>query len=658
MLESGSPVSESQALSSSGSASPAGPAAAGSTSGQGFLDAGAWHELTQASTTEEFAGAWLTLQCGQLPGAVAGVVVIGPPEDGPFAPVAYWPPGSTGTPGLVAVAELAMKERRGVAQSHADAHSESSADPGAPSGSGPGSGPGPGPGPGGHDDVAYPLLIDNQLCGVAAIELDSARDIELRGSMRSVQWGAAWLEVLIRQRTFSSKDLLVTVLELVAICLEQERFQGAATTLVTELATRLECERVSLGFIQGSRSRVEALSHSAKFAKRTNLIRALEDAMDEAADQQSTIVHPPPEGGFDVISRAHSDLAQAHAMSAVCTVPLAHEGRVLGALTLERQAAGFDSATIDLCEHAALLIGPLLDARRREDRWIGTKVLESLRAQLDHLLGPRHFALKLATLVVTGLVVFFALAEGDYRVPADARLEGRVQRVVVAPLEGYIASSERRAGDVVKFGDLLCALDDKDLRLERVKWSSQRAQLVKEHRLAMAEHERARVSILSAQIEQADAQTALLDEQLARTRITAPFDGIIVSGDLTQQLGAPVRRGDVLFEVAPLDAYRIILSVDERDINAIAVGQTGELALSGLPGERFDMQVEKITPVSTPEEGRNVFRVEARLDETSVPLRPGMEGVGKVNIDRRKIIWIWTHDLVDWVRLWTWSWMP
>ena len=70
------------------------------------------------------------------------------------------------------------------------------------------------------------------------------------------------------------------------------------------------------------------------------------------------------------------------------------------------------------------------------------------------------------------------------------------------------------------------------------------------------------------------------------------------------------------------------------------------------------MQVEKITPVSTPEEGRNVFRVEARLDETSVPLRPGMEGVGKVNIDRRKIIWIWTHDLVDWVRLWTWSWMP
>ena len=39
-------------------------------------------------------------------------------------------------------------------------------------------------------------------------------------------------------------------------------------------------------------------------------------------------------------------------------------------------------------------------------------------------------------------------------------------------------------------------------------------------------------------------------------------------------------------------------------------------------------------------------------------LRPGMEGVGKIQVDERKLIWIWTHKLVHWMRMWVWSWWP
>jgi hypothetical protein len=39
-------------------------------------------------------------------------------------------------------------------------------------------------------------------------------------------------------------------------------------------------------------------------------------------------------------------------------------------------------------------------------------------------------------------------------------------------------------------------------------------------------------------------------------------------------------------------------------------------------------------------------------------LRPGMKGVGKVEIGERKLVWIWTHGLVDRIRLWFWLWMP
>ena len=51
-------------------------------------------------------------------------------------------------------------------------------------------------------------------------------------------------------------------------------------------------------------------------------------------------------------------------------------------------------------------------------------------------------------------------------------------------------------------------------------------------------------------------------------------------------------------------------------------------------------------------------RVEAQLERKSDRLRPGMEGVGKVYIGERKLIWIWTHGFVDWLRLALWRWWP
>ena len=150
----------------------------------------------------------------------------------------------------------------------------------------------------------------------------------------------------------------------------------------------------------------------------------------------------------------------------------------------------------------------------------------------------------------------------------------------------------------------------------------------------------------------------LLDDQLAHTRVLSPFDGIVVSGDLSQSLGSPVEKGKVLFEIAPLDSYRVVLEVDERDIADVQVGQRGHLLLSAFPSEPVDVTVEKVTPVSTANEGRNFFRVEATLDQPHDRLRPAMEGAGKIEIDRRLLVWIWTHQVVDWVRLAVWSWMP
>ena len=132
----------------------------------------------------------------------------------------------------------------------------------------------------------------------------------------------------------------------------------------------------------------------------------------------------------------------------------------------------------------------------------------------------------------------------------------------------------------------------------------------------------------------------------------------MVKGDLNQALGAPVKRGEVLYEVAPTNEYLVVLKVDDRDIGMIAAGQRGQLKLSGIPNRSVNITIDRLTPVASAADGRNFFRVEATMDQHLDQMRPGMEGVAKIEISQEKLIWIWTRRLVDWLRLFIWNRLP
>jgi RND family efflux transporter MFP subunit len=594
-----------------------------------------WTRLSHAADSATFISGWLDIQCRSLEGVVRGIVVLRTSELGSFAPVGAWPAGIEGSPKLAEVVERALADRRVTVDGHKNSRRQ---DP---------------------VFVAHPIVVDDELYGVVALEVEGRADSRLRELVQQLGWGIGWLESLARRKTFTSKARLVTVLELIATSLRHERFQAAATAVATDLATIFGCERVTIGFMNGRHIEVAALSHSATFGRKTNLIRALEAAMDEAADQLATTVYPQRKGASFQVTRAHAELAAQHGAGAICTVPLTVGEKVLGAVILEMPAdVALDARTVELCEYAALLLGPVLDVKRKEDRWLSQKAAESAASWVRNLLGPRHVALKISVALAALVILFFAVAEADYRVTADAALEGTVQRAVTAALPGFILEARARAGDVVRSGDLIARLDDRDIQLERTKLVSQRAQRESEYSQALAAHERSRAQVLQAQLAQVDAQIALAEEQLSRTHLVAPFDALVVKGDLTQSLGAPVERGAVLFEVAPLDVYRIILKVDERDITDIRVGQAGHLVLTSMPQDAVPMEVRKITPVSVVDQGRNYFRVEAVAKGAGTNLRPGMEGVGKIEVEERKLFWIFTHKLVHWVRMWAWSWWP
>ncbi len=307
----------------------------------------------------------------------------------------------------------------------------------------------------------------------------------------------------------------------------------------------------------------------------------------------------------------------------------------------------------------AALLGPVLDLKQDNEQSIPRRIRAWFGAGARALVGPRHSGAKLIALSVLALILILTFATGIYRVSARSVVEGAIQRAAVAPFDGHILQSQVRAGDVVHTGDdVLCRLDDRELALEDTKLSSERDQLNRKYRQALATQDRPGMAVIAAQIAEAEAQLALIDDKLARATLRAPFDGVVVSGDLSQLLGTPVEQGKLLFQIAPLESYRVILEVDERDIANLAGNQQGEMMLSGIPGEHMPFTVRRITPVSTSQEGRNFFRVEAQLKTPTDRLRPGMEGIGKIEIGKRRMIWIWTHGLSDWLRGWIWKTMP
>ncbi|MBA4383104.1 MAG: hypothetical protein C0410_00055 [Anaerolinea sp.] len=134
-----------------------------------------------------------------------------------------------------------------------------------------------------------------------------------------------------------------------------------------------------------------------------------------------------------------------------------------------------------------------------------------------------------------------------------------------------------------------------------------------------------------ASIQQAQANLDLLDVQLSKLSITAPFEGII--------LGRSVEVGEVLSPAAPaftlgqLDLLTITVYVPETEVGLLSINQQASLSVDSYPGETFSAVVIHIADQAefTPRnvqtsEGRKttVFAVKLQISNPDAKLKPGM----------------------------------
>lgn len=445
-----------------------------------------------------------------------------------------------------------------------------------------------------------------------------------------------------------------------------ENFHASAVGLCNELATRFGAARVAIGWVKGKHVKLEAISHTEEFDKKQELSVQLVKVMEECLDQDEFTQFDPAGASTDNVTRDAMTLSQMEGGNRVASLPLRRRDKIVGVLTLEfpPEKPGSPAESTALAV-AAELLAPQLCDRYDNDRYLITKAGLSTKNTTKMIFGLRQHTL--AKVLIAGAIAvlaFLCLYSPTYRVSAPFAFVPLERRVVDSPFAAVIAEVYKDVGQEVRAGDPILKLDtriqESELRTARFQqneaYAQARAWLARDSEGpgAMAQHdaEQARAEALGAQI-------AKLEEDIRRSTITAPINGVLLqapgASDLTERIGTTVQVGDQIVLVGDPGKLRIEIAVADRDIDDVKVGQLGTLATAAEPGKKVPIKVERIIEAAEATEGNNAFTVYASpVGEPDIFWRPS--GTGEVRLDagNKPLIWQWTHRLVDWVRLKLW----
>lgn len=224
---------------------------------------------------------------------------------------------------------------------------------------------------------------------------------------------------------------------------------------------------------------------------------------------------------------------------------------------------------------------------------------------------------------------------------------------ITAQRDGVVAGISAEAGSSVRTGTLLARLDDRQLsaNLEAARaktrsveadlknWQAEgevmqadymRAQrlwnekLISEEQLQhakfKAESEQWDIRRVRELLTTSKAEERSLELEFEKTRITAPFDGLVARRYI--RTGQGVSRGDRLFWVTAGAPLRMRFTLPERFVGHLKRGQELPLTSPDLPEEKHTVKVIEVSPVVDPSSG--TIEVLAELVGERGALRPGM----------------------------------
>jgi hypothetical protein len=429
-----------------------------------------------------------------------------------------------------------------------------------------------------------------------------------------------------------------------------------AFEITNKLRNKASCEQVALGRVGRKSVRLLSISGLDEIKHRSSQAQRIRAAMDECLDYGRPIVRQ--EGGT-IKDRSrfllHDAWRRSSGGACVASIPLALEGGRGAVLSLRRAASNpFSEKEL---EEVRGLVEPYvagMDLVARAGRGLFKHTLAALHEGALDWLRPRRWFRKALVAGLAGLVAFLAFGTLPHNVSSPAVLVPGTVNNFSAPFDAILRTAHVVSGDQVEAGDLLCRFDTTDLELEQARLLSDVEVLRLRHKAALAEDVPLQGALLRTQIDQVETKLAIVERDIGRSSIHAPFGGIILSGDLRDRVGDQVIKGETLYRLSPERDWKLELEVPESEITFLEDGLKGRFASYARPEETHAFTIRRVRPSAEQRDGRTVYVVEAAIEFELDWRLAGMEGIARVESGDKPAWWVVFHGALDRMRLNFW----
>lgn len=485
--------------------------------------------------------------------------------------------------------------------------------------------------------LVWPLPGHEQQCLVVSLS-PALRSGE---SLMTLQAVAVQIAAWQTARDAAARELIAK--RMAALTELQCRLEASATvaeacrSLANELQRYLECQQVIIGLCPdgSSRCRVESISGVDSVQRHSEKTRLAEAALEEVIARGETSIWPASDDSGRYGLKAQQQFASAtEAETLIGSSLIDDQGTVLGAWLLAGDAADLKKDDVLAMIHAAEKpVASLLGLLKRAQHGRLRRMVDSLCSQLRRRRGR-------VIVAVAFLCLLSLLAPVPHRVKCDCLLEPVTRRFVAAPFAGPLDKALVQPGDLVTEGQLLAQMDGREVRWELAGVQADRYRALKERAGHVAAHEAGAAEIARYEAERLQYREQLLKARDHDLEIRSPVDGIVVSGDLKDAEGMPLDVGEVLFEVAPLDAMIVELSVPEDEVSFVCGGMPVRITFDALPFRSFEATIERVHPRAELRDEENIFVAEVRIDNPRQILHPGMRGHARVDVGSARLGWV------------------
>ncbi len=434
-----------------------------------------------------------------------------------------------------------------------------------------------------------------------------------------------------------------------------KEFKLASNTIVNDIASKFDFDKVSLGFIDNKKVSVVSISHTGDFEKNNTLYEKTIGLYEESVFQDEDVVMLDLSEPYYIIDE-HKSFYIDNNLKTLITFPIRYDDKVIGVLQAYSKSKTMSEKDIVFLRLTVNKIAPTLYNIYKND----VSVLEYLNLKLkdsfSNFITPENALMKFSVIFSSILFLYVMFFSWNYEISATSILSTNDKASISTPFDGIINNIFVKVGDDIRKGQNLFALEIQELKLKELESKADIIRYQKEQEHFMSQRKLADMEISKAKVLQAKSKLKRIQYNIDNSIIKSTISGTVIQGDEEKLLGMPINKGDTVFYISSSTNLFLEIKVEEDDIYHINEGQKGKMILLSNPLEEYGFTVKKIIPKAEVDSTNgNIFMVYGLLDEQSKELwHPGMSGIVKIDTGPKNILWILTHNLSDFLRLYFW----